>query len=80
MKTVTTKPKILTDVENVRFREYEDYLLNPEAEEHNLSIEEMQIVNFVERLQSALRNDLRDIWERLDELESKLRNAHDFSL
>ena len=80
MKTVTTKPEIVSNVENIKFREYEDYILEQYAKEYKISIEEMQIVYFIEGLQSALKDDLKDIWERLDQIEKKSRNAHDFSL
>jgi len=72
MKTVTTNPKIISNIENIKYNRNDDGTMIIFANEYNISIESARLLWFMLDLKSAVDKDLKDIWERLDELEKKI--------
>ena len=72
MKTITTNPKIISNIENIKYNRNDDGTMIIFANEYNISIESARLLWFMLDLKSAVDKDLKDIWERLDELEKKI--------
>ena len=75
MKTITTNPKIISNIENIKYNRNDDGTMIIFANEYNISIESARLLWFMLDLKSAVDKDLKDIWERLDEMEKKIDKA-----
>ena len=72
MKTVMSAPKIETHTESFDYKYYMTIPRKILAIEYATSEETAMVLHMLLLLQGLIEKDLKDIWGRLDELESKI--------